>query len=117
MVPTPFQRSGCQTTSSSRLCEMLRAYQFRVAAVAAHELVVTPLFDDFAVLHHQDPIGADDGGEAMRDHQTRRAHALQLCEHLMLRLAVEMTGGFVEQQDRWAAHQRARQLQSLALSA
>ena len=58
--------------------------------------------DDHALVEHDDLVGADDGGEPVRDHQRGAAlgHALERVLDFLLGVAVERRGRLVEQQDR-----------------
>ena len=77
------------------------------------------LFDDLAAVDDQDAVGADDGGEPMRDHQ-RRAALHQFGErrlHQRLVAGVERRGRLVEQQHRRVLEDRAGDGEALALAA
>ena len=45
------------------------AVEVGVEAVGGEEVVVAALLDDAAVVEHEDPVGADDGGQAVGDHE------------------------------------------------
>ena len=90
-----------------------------VEAALGHQRVVRALLDDAAVVHHDDPVGAADGGEAVGD-DDRRAVVHQPLERLLdqpLGFGVERGGRLVEQQDRRVAQQRAGDREALALAA
>ena len=77
------------------------------------------LFDDPALIHHQDAVAGEHGCEAMRDHE-RGAMTHQFFQrrlHQRLAFGIERGGGFVEQQQRRIAQDRARDRDALALAA
>ena len=49
----------------------LRLVETRVGAVGHEQLVVRPLLDDRAVLHHEDEVGVADRREPVGDHEAR----------------------------------------------
>ena len=73
-----------------------------VEPVLGDEFGVGSLLDDSSVLHHQDPVGGQNGGEAVGDDQ-RGAALHQPVERLLHQdfiFSVERRSGFVQQQDR-----------------
>ena len=64
--------------------------------------MVRAALDDHALVEHDDLVGADDGGEPVRDHQRGAVlrHQLERILDFPLGVAVERGGGLVEQQDR-----------------
>ena len=68
-------------------------------------------------VEHHDLVGVAHGGEAMRDHEAGDAARAQVRLDARLGRGVERAGGLVEDEDRRVAHQRARDLEALALAA
>ena len=97
----------------------LLAGEVVVEALALHQLVVRAVLDEPALLEHQDQVGVADRAQAVRDDEGRapfeqRVHVLL---HDALRLGVERARGLVEDQDRRASIERARDRDALALAA
>src|SRR5215472_11962991 len=97
----------------------LLAEQARVATVAVDEIVVRAVLDDAAALDGEDavgeaqrrqPVGDDDDGASLR-------HLAHVLLDEALRLGVERARRLVEDQDRWAVDERARDRDALALAA
>ena len=75
----------------------LAVVQFGVGTAFFQQRSVIPLFDDVAVLHQQDRVGIDDGGQPMGDHKAgatvhQRLHSLA---DLDLRPGIHRGSGFV----------------------
>ena len=75
--------------------------------------------DDAAMVHHQNAIGFENGGQSMGDDQRRAvAHdAFKGTLHRRFTFGVERAGGFVEQQDRRIAQDGPGDGDALALAA
>src|SRR5213080_2208815 len=73
-----------------------------VEAAGGGERLVFALLDDAALVHDQDAVAGEDGGEAVRDDEGRALghQAFERRLHVFLRLGVERGGGFVEQKER-----------------
>jgi hypothetical protein len=93
--------------------------QPRVVAVQGQQLGVRAALDDAALVHHQDDVGALDGGQAVGDHQRGAAahDAVERGLDVALGFGVERRGGFVEDEDRRVLQQRPGDGQALALAA
>ena len=77
------------------------------------------LFGDPAIVEHHDPVSRAHCGEPVGDHQ-RGALRHQLVERLLHQLfafGVQRAGGFIQQQDRRIAQQRASNRDALLLPA
>ena len=95
----------------------LRAHELAVRRAAHEQLRVCADAGDLAGVEHDDLVGLDHGAEPVRDHDPRAVERAQLFVHSTLGRGVERAGGFVQDQQRRLAQQRARQRQALALSA
>ena len=80
---------------------------------------VRAALDDRPLSEHEDLVGADDGGEPVRDHQRGAVlrHAVERVLDVLLGVAVERGGRLVEQQDRRRFEDRARDGDALLLAA
>jgi hypothetical protein len=77
-------------------------HQLAVWAPALHEAIRRTVFDDLARFQHHHPVEIAQRGQAMRDGD-HRASTHQAAK----RIAVERSGGFIEQQD-WRILKNAR---------
>ena len=112
------RNDGWGALAASRPLE-LQSRQTRIKPVCRDELGMRALLDDLALIHHQDAVAGQDGGEAVCDHQ-RGAMSHQLFErglHQRLAFGVECGGGFIEQQQRRIAQDRASDRDALTLAA
>ncbi|MNI56600.1 hypothetical protein D3C73_1116120 [compost metagenome] len=78
-----------------------------------------PYRHQLPLIHHCDPVGVFNRGQAMGDHQSGSVlhQARQRLLDQVLTLGIEGAGGFVEEQDRGVHQQRAGDGQALALAA
>src|SRR5258708_472363 len=91
--------------SCSRLAERSDAFELqprqpRIEAVGGDQRGMGAVFDDTALVHHQDPVAGQYSGEPMRDDQ-RGALAHQFFQrglHQRLGFRVECRGCFIQQQ-------------------
>src|SRR5450432_4314273 len=77
------------------------------------------LADDLAAVHYHNPISAENRAETMRD-QKCRALVHEAFDRLldeMLGFGIDLTGGFIENQNRRFAKNRASDVEPLFLSA
>src|SRR5512135_1946423 len=83
-----------------------------------HQLLVSTLLDDFAVVDDDDIIRIADGGEAVRDDEAGAAlHQAQ--ERLLdarFRARVHAGGGFIQDEDAWVGEDRAGNGKQLPLA-
>jgi hypothetical protein len=92
--------------------------QTRIQAAAGEQLRMGAHLDDAALVHHHQPVHRGDGRQPVRD----RDHGLALHQRVqagldgLLDLAVQGTGGFVEQQDRRVLEHHACDRDALALA-
>src|SRR4051794_20159307 len=88
------------------------------AALRPQPRMGAALCDD-ATVEHDDLVGPDHGGEAVRDHERGAppADAVERVLDLFLREGVERRGRLVEHQDRRAFQNRARDGDALLLAA
>ena len=93
--------------------------EVRVLAARGDQLAVDAIFDDFALPQHHDPVEAGDCGEAMRDHDGSAPlhEVLQRSLDELLTFGVQRAGSFVQDQDGRICQNRARNRNSLPLSA
>src|SRR5215510_15453894 len=84
---------------------VLQAEEGGIAPVAAQQFVVLAALDDLAALDHQNGVGMGDGVQAVRDHDGGAvlAEMLDRLLHLLLRLGVERSSRFIQQDDRRVA--------------
>ena len=89
---------------SSRIALRLRAEHFGISAAAPHQLLMTAVFPDNAVLDENDLISRDGGRETVRDkyHRLALACAVHLSVQLALCERVKRGGGLVENDYRTA---------------
>ena len=97
----------------------MQAEERRVAAAAAQQIVVSAAFDDLAALDHQNRVGVHDGVQPMCDDDGGAvlAEMFDRFLHLLFGFGIKRRGGFIEQDDRCVAEQRARHRDALALAA
>ena len=96
----------------------LQRCEARVQGVRGDEIGVGAACDDTALIHDDDTVGFEHGGEPMRD-DDRGAGAHQLFErflHHALALGIECRGGLIEQQQRRVAQDRAGDGDALSLA-
>ncbi len=98
---------------------VLLVVQHAVAAAERHELLVRSSLDDFAVLEHEDLVGAADRGQPVRDDERRPplAERAQAVLDLGFAFAVERRGRFVEHEDARVGEDGARDRDALTLTA
>src|SRR5207237_7563491 len=97
----------------------LELVELAVLGGLREQLVVRAALDNLAAHQDDDPIGAPDGRQAVRDDE-RRAVGHQPLERLLhqaLGLGVERRGGLVEDQDRRVLEQRPGDGETLTLPA
>ena len=90
-----------------------------VGAAEGHELVMAAGLGDGAGFHHEDAVGAADGGEAVGDDDDG-ALSRKTGERLLdagFAFGIEGAGGFIEQEDGRVRHQRPCERDALALAA
>src|SRR2546421_12953784 len=84
----------------ARISGGLHAEEPRIATAQTHQLFVRALLDQASVLEEDDPVGAPDSRETVRD--VHRGPAVgqraQPLEEVVLGLSVERRGRLVEQQ-------------------
>src|SRR5207244_11287162 len=96
---------------------ILFVVELPVPAALDEQLLVRAALDDFALLEHQNLVGALNGRQPVRDDEGRsslpqRSQAV-LTERLAL--AVEARCGFIEDEDPWVRADRARDADAGAL--
>ena len=74
-------------------------------------------FNNGSILEHQNQIRIADSIQAVRDHDARAAQRRKMPVHLRFGDGVQGTGGFIEEQDGRAVHQRPCQRYPLPLPA
>src|SRR5690349_15749323 len=93
--------------------------ELAIAAVVRQEVLMGAVLDDRALVQDEDLVGAQDGREAVSDHE-RGAAPAQGDEALLdrgLALAVQARGGLVEDEDRRLREDRPGDRHALALAA
>jgi hypothetical protein len=97
----------------------LQRRQVGINTTQRHQRGMGAGFDDAAVFHDDDAVGALHGRQAVRDDDGGAAdhRRLQRALHQALGLGVERAGRFVEQQQRRIFQQGARDRDALALAA
>ena len=97
----------------------LQIVETPIVAGFGQQLVVRADFFDMAAIHHHDLIGRQNGGKPMgnRDHGFAGGEGLQRQLNLFLRLGIERGSGFVEKKDGGVLQNRARDGESLLLTA
>ena len=114
------------SSSSSCSCSCSRSYSSsawarisRYSGHVAQQLVVAPVGDDPATLHHHHAVGEADGREAVGDDQRGPAahERAQRAVDLELTLGVDRARRVVEHQDARVHEQGARDGDALALAA
>src|SRR5438552_18256730 len=100
------------------VCRGLQTEEARIATVEPHQLLVGPLFDQAAVLEEDDPIGAPDRRESVRDIDRGAAPGQRVdsFEQLVFRLGVERGRRFIQHDHARVAHEGARQGNLLPLA-
>ncbi len=103
--------------SHGRILPLALLEQRRVEPASRQECIMRALFDDAALVEHEDLVGAPDRGKAMRDHECRavRQQAGERIEDQRFRLGVEPGGRLVEHHDGRVPDHRARDSDPLAL--
>src|SRR5260221_12078958 len=73
---------------------------------------------ELAFVHHQNPVGALDRGQAVRDHDRRASlhHVGQRLAHAQLGLRIHAGSGFVQDQEARVVRQRAGEADELLLA-
>ena len=104
--------------SDSRVLE-LQLRQAGVETAGRHQRIVATLFDDAALIHHQDAVARQHGSQAMRDHQRGAVthQFLQRGLHQRLGFSIERRGRLIEQQQWRVAKDGAGNGDALALAA
>ena len=99
----PIPRSDCIDHIVGDVVEagVVHCVEAGIEAVFIHELVVVALFDQLAILQHDDPVGAADGGEAVGDDEAGAAfeQGFQRLLNLTFGVRVDVGGGLVEDED------------------
>src|SRR5215469_4946649 len=95
----------------------LAVIQVGIEAILRQQLLVSPLLDDRAMIHHQDQIRVPNGGEPVSNYKARPAsHQLG---HRLLDLylcpGIHTTGRLVQNQDLRISQERASNGQQLLL--
>src|SRR5882672_9160385 len=95
----------------------LQVVESPVEAIGRQQVVVTAALDDAPLRQHHDEIGVLHRGQAVGDdeHGAMLHEAFDRLLHQALRFGVEGARGFVEDQERGIAQQRARDRDALAL--
>eukprot|EP00966_Prymnesium_polylepis_P286672 6621785-Prymnesium_polylepis.2 len=105
--------------SMLRGCSMLQGLLDAAWADWAHQVVVGAALHHAAAVDDSNLVGVTDRREAVRDRDRRalllRHDLVQRGLHHLLALVVERTRRLVEQHDRWLAHERAADGDSLLL--
>ena len=95
------------------------ARELRIETGGRDELGVRAALDDPAFLQHEDQIGAQHGGQPVRDHDRRPAgeRALERGLHRGLGIRVEVRGRFVEHHEVGRLQEQPRNGEALLLTA
>ena len=93
--------------------------ELAIGEAAIDQLLMRPDIDDLALLHDQDLIAIDQGGEAVGDddHGPPAGDAQQVGIDHRFALRIEGAGGLVEDQDARIVDERPRNGEALALAA
>ena len=97
----------------------LRGHQVAIRAIDGDQFCVVAALDHAAVLQDENPVGANDAGQAVGEDQ-RGAAGHQAVERLLdhcLVLGIDRRQGFVQHQDRGVAQQGPGDGDALALAA
>ena len=78
------------------------------------QLRMGSLLDDPPLIEHEEKVGVRDGAEPVRDDDAGALEPGQLHLHRFFGDRVQRAGCLIEEEDRWIAHQRARQGNPLA---
>ena len=112
--------AACLRRASARRAALSRSTSAPVGAAAArHQLGVAPGLDDAALVQHEDPVGAADRREAVRDQEDERGRVPHAARFSSTRSSVSASsdgGRLVEDQDRRVLEHRARDREPLALA-
>ncbi len=112
-------RIGCNDIAIVLALCGLRAHQPVIGAVAADQLGMAAAFDDMAFVEDEDPVGADDARQPVREDQGRasRRQAVEALLNDRFVLGVHRGERFVENEDWRITQQRTGDRQALALAA
>ena len=80
---------------------VVQRVESEIQPLLRHQLIVVALLDGMPVLQHDDPVGAADGGQTVRDNDAGAA-LKELRQRLLdqhLGIAVDRGGRLVEHQD------------------
>ena len=75
------------------------------------------LFNQLAIVQHQDEIGGGHRAQAMSDDNRRASQGAQFLKNLSLGHSVERIGRLVQDENRWFPREDAGERQALTLSA
>ena len=94
-------------------------YKFRVSSAGRKQILVRSAFANLRVLDHENSVRLANGAQMMRDHDARPSfhQPVQRLHHRLLGRWIQSRGGFVENQDRRVADDRARNRDALPLPA
>ena len=95
----------------------LALHQGGIMSALRQERGMRAAFDNGPIFQHQNQVRIADGIQAVRDHDARAAQGRKMPVHLRFGDGVQGTGGFVEQQDGRAVHERPCQRDPLPLPA
>ena len=97
----------------------LRAHQLPIGAIKLHQLVVRTAFDHAPAIEHQDTVGADNAGEAVRqnDRGTPGHEPIDRALNDRIVLGIDRGQRLVENENRGIAKECPRDCQPLPLSA
>jgi hypothetical protein len=109
-------RANCRL---ARIVDNLRPVQPLIQLAPLNEFLVAATVHDAAAVHHHDPVGLEDGREAVGDDQGGAAleEPLDGVVDLLLALRVDLAGGFVEDEDRGVTQDRPGDREALLLPA
>ena len=93
--------------------------ELAIGQAALHQLLMRADIHDLALLHHQDLVAIDQGGQSVRDdhHRPAAGDAEQIGVDHRLALGIERAGRLVQDQDPWIVDQGAGDGDALALAA
>src|SRR5690348_4049643 len=97
---------------------VLKLIQLPINAVQREKLLMRASLAHLALVHHQNPVSAVNGGETVRDYQrcTSGDHTRKRLAHAKFGFGVDARSGFVEDQESRIAGQRARETDELFLT-
>ena len=101
----------------SRDPPLLRSHQRKISTFTRDEFLMSTAFRDGPVIENENLVGIPNRTQPVGDDQTRAAAAAQGLIDEILGHRVERARCFVEHDERRIAHQRARDLQPLSLTA